>query len=136
MDRSPETTITVALAQMAVFRGAEASPQTLQLFARRLVAERCQVDDVVAACAELEVEERNEGELAFPSLGTLLARVQARAWRRIEEQKRLQREEEHHRMLAERWNVPTAEALADREASRQRMQRFMADVRAKVGRVV
>lgn len=64
--------VTVALAQMAAFRGAEPAGPTLALFARRLLAEGCEASVIVGACHRLEVAERKDGESAFPSLGTLL----------------------------------------------------------------
>lgn len=70
-------TITLALAQMAAFRCADVSEQTIELFARRLMAEQCQVVDVVKACAVLEQQERAEGETSFPSLGTLNKHIRA-----------------------------------------------------------
>lgn len=67
-----EQIVAVALAQLAAFRGATVAGPTIALFARRLLSEGCAVADIVAAGKRLELAERSEGELAFPSLATLL----------------------------------------------------------------
>lgn len=72
VSQEQEQVLMVALGQLAAFRGAEVQGKTLLLFARRLLHERCEVRDVVEACRRLELSEREDGELAFPSLGTLL----------------------------------------------------------------
>lgn len=82
--------LATALGQMAAFRGATVTDETLALFAARLVAERVRVEDAVEACRRLEREERAEGELAFPSLGTLLKRiglVESQRYRREQERR-------------------------------------------------
>lgn len=115
MDGNPETRVTMALAQMAVFRCADVSAETLQLFTTRLLAEKCAVDDIVRACGQLERAEREPGETAFPTLGTLLTCIGRIAQRRYEDQRMQEWHDENNRRLADAYNVPTAEQLESRE---------------------
>lgn len=93
------TTVTMALAQMAVFRCADVSAETLDLFAKRIIADGCEPADVVKACQSFEAAPRAEGETAFPEIGRMLNTVRVFAQRR--------REQERSRQLPPLSNEPT-----------------------------
>jgi len=93
------TTVTMALAQMAVYRCAEVSAETLDLFAKRIIADGCDPADVVKACQSFEAAPRAEGETAFPEIGRVLNAVRVFAQRR--------REYEQARQLPPPANEPT-----------------------------
>jgi hypothetical protein len=61
-----------AMGQMAKFRGAVVADALLARFATRLLAECCEVGDIVEACRRLEVAERADGESSWPELGRFL----------------------------------------------------------------
>jgi hypothetical protein len=65
--------ITAALARMAMFRQADPSPLTLELYSAQLAGDGIPVEDVLVACDVLARRERAEGETTFPSYGTLTA---------------------------------------------------------------
>jgi hypothetical protein len=69
--------IQMALAQMAILRGAKLDKETLSLYSRRLVKER--IDDTLAAIEQIGEMERKEVDPAFPPLATILAVVGAQA---------------------------------------------------------
>lgn len=74
--------VAAAIGQMAVFRGALAEDDTLELFARRLLAEGYHVEDIVTACGVLERALRKEGEPAFPALATMVRECERAASQR------------------------------------------------------
>lgn len=60
---------------MATFRGAKVSGETVTLYAQRIVRDvprEFEVVDAVSAMEKFADEERGEGVLAFPEVGTLL----------------------------------------------------------------
>jgi hypothetical protein len=61
-----------ALARIAMFRQAEVTASTLDLYSARLAEEALEVADIVEACGRIERAERTDGETAFPSLGMIL----------------------------------------------------------------
>ncbi len=68
---SLEENVKVLLTKMACFRQAKMEPLTLELFAGYLLPLDLRAFQV--AMAMLSESERQEGESAFPSLGTILA---------------------------------------------------------------
>jgi hypothetical protein len=70
---SLEENVLIALGKMATFRQAEVSGATLELYASALEGEDMRAFQV--AMAVLSVSERQDGETAFPSLGTILNEI-------------------------------------------------------------
>lgn len=70
---SPEENVKVLLAKMACFRQAVLEGETLELFTSYLLPLDLRAFQV--AMANLAESERQEGETAFPSMGTILAQM-------------------------------------------------------------
>jgi hypothetical protein len=66
-----EHAITVALAEMCVYRQVVATQEYLQVFSQRLAQEH--LPGVLASIRKLGEMKREEGETALPSLGTILS---------------------------------------------------------------
>lgn len=65
--------MTIALARMAVLRQApELTELDFELYAEELVRQNVPADQVEEACQRMGLREREEGQTAFPSLGSLL----------------------------------------------------------------
>ncbi len=85
--------MSLALAQLAIRRQAprlseaEYGVYNVDLGPYRL-------DDIEAACLQVGLEARGEGETAFPSVGALVDRVKAVAGRRRDREEQEQRERE------------------------------------------
>jgi hypothetical protein len=75
LNPSPKTRIKMALAELAMFRGAKPDAATLTLYSSRL--EREHPDDVITACDKIAEMPREEGRPALPELGAMLAVVQS-----------------------------------------------------------
>jgi hypothetical protein len=77
---SPSQKIKIALTELACFRQAKVEAGTLIIFAKRLVSEN--LSDVLEGLRKLQERRREEGETAFPEIGSILAAVAAAAGRR------------------------------------------------------
>ena len=67
---------------LAEARQSDVSTETLRVFSRSL--ERYELDDISVAVGALGVQERQQGETAFPALATILSAVKAESIRRKE----------------------------------------------------
>jgi len=83
--QSPSEKIKMALAQMAMFRGARLDAKMLSLYAQRLSKER--LEDVLAALTRIQDQPRQEGELSFPEVGAIISMARS-AGRQRQEQDR------------------------------------------------
>lgn len=100
--------LVVQLGRLAMARRAEPGAKTLELFAEHL----CQYEqrDLAATVNRLALQERCEGELAFPDLATLDRAV---------------RDERNGRMRAEREQRERAEAAAEEKRRREHPEDFV-----------
>jgi hypothetical protein len=67
---------------LAEARQSDVSSETLRVFSRSL--ERYELDDISVAVGALGVQERQQGETAFPALATILSAVKGESIRRKE----------------------------------------------------
>lgn len=115
--------VTAALAKMAMFRQADPSDLTLNLYSAELEDHGIAPEVILRACQALQETPRREGETAFPDLGTLLVACR-------EAKQALYRE--HLERLAAKAPKALMSAEDVKPLSREQAKSFVADLKAQV----
>lgn len=99
---NPSVRIKMALAEMAICRGAALEKEHLLLYSRRL--DRENLEDVLTTLNKIQEMPRREGELALPELGAILELV------RFEGNARTRRERARTPSMLVAWKCPVCRA--------------------------